>query len=395
MVGTYGDFIGGVIGTLVALYSAYLLVKTLGCQISVNSDVMDTNRNIVKTNNTAIYQSFLQVFDNKFHTMFDNYKEAKQAYRYESTRKQPQVLIQSDGEKKEVVTTEPLSYYDAEALDLLAKQFTDKNYTDKRTYLSRVKSAQNVFDEFYSEHRREMSVHFRNLYLLAKLVAETDNVDEVGNLKIRETDRVEYAKSIRGQLCEGEMLLLRYNCLTDRGEKMQSFVNQFNSYQTFVCDVTLGIQKTSGKIIRSDREASTLDSHFIELKKKLKEYIGYAANEQTALWEFSVKYSIIMEITPDKRQFKLKLRRRKNRPPTGSDGTPPIEKALNLFVSMNELKELYKDFIRESLIVSNFYLFNGRNNTNVTGTESADDTFEYAIIEYTSQYIISVEPNQA
>ena len=107
VVGTYGDFIGGVIGTLVALYSAYLLVKTLGCQISVNSDVMDTNRNIVKTNNTAIYQSFLQVFDNKFHTMFDNYKEAKQAYRYESTRKQPQGLIQSDGEKKEVVTTEP------------------------------------------------------------------------------------------------------------------------------------------------------------------------------------------------------------------------------------------------------------------------------------------------
>lgn len=37
-------------------------------------------------------------------------------------------------------------------------------------------------------------MHFRNLYLLAKLVAETDNVDEVGNLKIRETDRVEYAK---------------------------------------------------------------------------------------------------------------------------------------------------------------------------------------------------------
>lgn len=86
VVGTYGDFIGGVIGTLVALYSAYLLVKTLECQISVNSDVMDTNRNIVRTNDTTIYQSFLQIFDNKFHTMFDNYKEVKLAYRYESTR---------------------------------------------------------------------------------------------------------------------------------------------------------------------------------------------------------------------------------------------------------------------------------------------------------------------
>lgn len=175
---------------------------------------------------------------------------------------------------------------------------------------------------------------------------------------------------------------------------MQSFVNQFNLIKHLSVMSLLEFKKHRVKL-RSDREASTLDSHFIELKKKLKEYIGYAANEQTALWEFSVKYSIIMEITPDKRQFKLKLRRRKNRPPTRSDGTPLIEKALNLFVSMNELKELYKDFIRESLIVSNFYLFNGRNNTNVTGTESADDTFEYAIIEYTSQYIISVEPNQA
>lgn len=61
-------------------------MKTLECQISVNSDVMDTNRNIVRTNDTTIYQSFLQIFDNKFHTMFDNYKEVKLAYRYESTR---------------------------------------------------------------------------------------------------------------------------------------------------------------------------------------------------------------------------------------------------------------------------------------------------------------------
>lgn len=285
------------------------------------------------------------------------------------------------------MTTELLSYYGAEALDLLAKQFTDKKYADKRTYLSRVKSAQNVFDEFYSEHRREMPVHFRNLYLLAKLVAETDNVDEAGNLKIKETDRVESAKSIRGQLCEGEMLLLRYNCLTDRGEKMQSFVNQFNLIKHLSVMSLLEFKKHRVKL-RFDREASSLDSHFIELKKKLKEYIGYAANEQTALWEFFVKYSIVLEITLDKKQFKLKLGRRKNRPATGSDGTPPIEKALNSFVSMNELKELYKDFIRESLIVSNFYLFNGRNNTNVTGTESDDDTFEYAIIEYTSQYLI-------
>ena len=66
VIGTYGDFIGGVLGTLVALYSAYLLVRTLGNQLSVNSDVMRTNGNIIDTNNITIYQTNLQIFDNKF-----------------------------------------------------------------------------------------------------------------------------------------------------------------------------------------------------------------------------------------------------------------------------------------------------------------------------------------
>ena len=47
VVGTYGDFIGGVLGTIIALYSAYLLVRTLGNQLSVNGDVMDTNKNVI------------------------------------------------------------------------------------------------------------------------------------------------------------------------------------------------------------------------------------------------------------------------------------------------------------------------------------------------------------
>lgn len=76
IMGTYGDFIGGVLGTLIALYSAFLLYRTLGSQLSVNSDIMDANI-------TTIYQSFLQIFDNNFHNLFINYKEAKLAYQYD------------------------------------------------------------------------------------------------------------------------------------------------------------------------------------------------------------------------------------------------------------------------------------------------------------------------
>ena len=280
VVGTYGDFIGGVLGTMIALYSAYLLVRTLGNQLSVNGDVMDTNKNVVNTNKKTIYQSFLQIFDNKFGTLFSIYQQAKLNYQCEIQQVQKKI-IKNGGTQKEIIIHKTIVIHGAEALEYLADQFSNTKYNDKRTYLNRVKSATNAFDEFYSEHRREMSVHFRNLYLLAKYIGETDNVDEEGDIKLTEQDRVEYAKSIRGQLSEGEMLLLRYNCLTSRGERMRTFVNQFNLTKHLPIISLLEFRKHRDKL-RSDRDANTLDTHFIALKKRIKEYIGFATNEQTS-----------------------------------------------------------------------------------------------------------------
>ena len=149
------------------------------------------------------------------------------------------------------------------------------------------------------------------------------------------------------------------------------------------------------KHLASDRHASTLDTHYIELKKRLKEYIGFAANEQTSQWNFSAKYAIVMDLSTDRKTFKLTVKRKKNRPAPGSDGTPSIEKALNCFSNIGDIRELYKDFVREALLVSNFYLYNGRKNTNVLGTVGADDDYDYAIITYISAYSIVVSAKQS
>lgn len=389
VIGTYGDFIGGVLGTLVALYSAYLLVRTLGNQLSVNSDVMRTNGNIIDTNNITIYQTNLQIFDNKFCAFFDNYKSAKHNYQCEAKYSHKKKVIDDDGHYRTIEEENIVTHTGSKAIDYIASAFSSSSYSDKRTYLSRAKSATNKFDELYAQHRREMSVHFRNLYLLTKFIGETDNFDEDGKWKIKEADRVEYAKSIRGQLSEGEMILLRYNCMTSRGEKMRPFVNQFNLIKHLPLMSLLEFRIHRSKL-NSDREANTLDSHFIELKKKIKDYIGYAANNENANWPLSVRYSIEMNLSADKKQFTLTIIRKKNRPATGSDGTPVIEKALNRFTSINDIEELYKDFVREVLIVSNFYLYNGQKNRGVTGTHRTDDINDYAVIEYNSQYPIIV-----
>lgn len=386
IMGTYGDFIGGVLGTLIALYSAFLLYRTLGSQLSVNSDIMDANI-------TTIYQSFLQIFDNNFHNLFINYKEAKLAYQYDEKRVTKQIVTKPDNTSEKIENSNIITFSGPKALEKLAESFIEIKFTDKRTYFLRVKSATNKFEMFYSEHRREMSVHFRNLYLLVKMIGETDNVDEGGNIMLKEVDRVTYAKSIRGQLSEGEMLFLRYNCLTDRGDKMKPLVNQFNLLKHLPIMSLLEFRAHRNKI-SSQREINTLDSHFIILKKKLKEHISFPSNEMTKKWDFSIKYSIYFNLSDDRKKLTLKLSRLKNRPAPGSNGTPSIEKALNNFINIDDLLELYKDFMREALIVSNFELFNGPNNNHITGHHTLDVNAGYAIITYESNYSIVISNNQ-
>lgn len=58
LFGTYGDFIGGVLGTFIALYSAYLLVRTLENQAATNESVIRTNKSTIEANNAAVNHQY-------------------------------------------------------------------------------------------------------------------------------------------------------------------------------------------------------------------------------------------------------------------------------------------------------------------------------------------------
>lgn len=90
LFGTYGDFIGGVVGTIVAFYSAFLLVKTLQSQENVNQSVIETNNSIIDSNNKTsiasekqLYNTLLEVFNNKFERFMACYQNAMVNYVFE------------------------------------------------------------------------------------------------------------------------------------------------------------------------------------------------------------------------------------------------------------------------------------------------------------------------
>lgn len=171
LLGTFGDFIGGILGTIIAIYSIYMLVKTLQNQVDSNANMKITNDEIVRTNGVIIDLDTLQLFDNKFQIFFNQYKDAIASY--DATGK--------NGRQK---------------LEQLVEGFIKQDFSNNQDYKRKNKAAVNLYEDFYSKNRRELSIHFRLLYLLVRLLAEAD---------IEEYDRVQYAKCVRGQLSDGEI----------------------------------------------------------------------------------------------------------------------------------------------------------------------------------------------
>ena len=257
LFGTYGDFIGGILGTFVALYSVYMLVRTFQNQILTNENVVSTNKSVVKanessieTNSKLVIQTSLQIFDSRYFALFQLYKDAVSAY--------------DCGDIK-----------GRSAFEEIVRQFKIKGLDNKTEYKRRSISAVTEYLNLYVSNRRNMSVHFRVLYLLTKLTAEE---------KIYDSYRASYAKSIRGQLSDEELLILRYNCLSPYGEKMRIYVNKFNLLKHMPIMDLLEFTRWRN-VIDSEHYCSAIDQLVIRVKKLL---IGFLDSVDCVHYEYKV-----------------------------------------------------------------------------------------------------------
>lgn len=353
--GTYGDFVGGVIGTIIAFYSVYLLILTFQNQVKVNKNVIDTNDSVVKANYSAInssnfqaYQSQLQLFDNKFSSFMRCYLQAVEAYRN----------VNNKGR---------------DAFEEIAEEFINTNFENHSSYNIRNNSATSEYENFYSRHRVYMSVHFRMLYLLVSFISDSDLDDD---------DKVIYAKLVRGQLSDMEVLILRYNCRSVWGRKMQDYCNQFNLLKHLPVMQLLELKRYY-KILKEKAEQRNLDfnelleglnSMFYMLQKYAKDILIYET-DKNEIFNISKRYHIKMSSKANGKRFYIKIIKNKTASRRGGGKRLTfIEKALDVF-EQDDLSELFRDFFCELFNVSNFGKYNA--GMNVIKGVVKDNTDEY------------------
>lgn len=312
--GQYGDFVGGFLGTIVALLSVYYLVATLREQQRANERVSNNNKEVAE-----VYLA--QQFDNNYQHLIKLYLDAISSYTIDTIKGRE--ALKKLYEKQYAI---PLD--------------TECCYSDRKD------AALSIFDkEFYIPNRVSSAVHFRVLYQIFNLI-DNSGLDE-------RRYKVKYAKLVRSQLDEDELLLLRYNCWSRYGEQMRRYVNQFNLLKHLPVLSLQEFRYWHDNVFKDNIQQNALDTELISQKKFISGFFTDYSDDITSLESnISDKYMLIISKSLDNKHFTYILRRRDDK----SDACP-IDNAFTALGDKHIINFL-TDYLHELLEYSNFCLYN-------------------------------------
>ena len=321
--GQYGDFIGGVVGTLISYISVRLLVRNLREQMKSNQQQAEGNRQ-----NAKVFE--LQQFNEMFKLLFNQYQDTISNYRHGND------LI---GRK---------------ALSAIAKEVMQHGETIQgNTYTEREADALSIYDSFYVNYHEVAPVHFRIIYRIFQLIDEAE---------ISDTQRRDVAKILRCQLSEEELFLLRYNCKSSYGVKMRLYLNRYN-LQKHLPILSLLEFSPYKYSLADDIQRNRLNTELSVIRKVMRDLFIKQDNEVKVYEKaYTQRYKIRIEVSADNKTFKLELTKDENQAVSTID--TDIDVVLET-LGHDRIRQLLYDFVCEVFVYSNFSLYNKIESLNI------------------------------
>lgn len=328
--GQFGDFFGGVIGTLITYLSILFLYKAYKEQRLANIESHETNSKISQQNKDLslietkhLYNEQLQQFENKFNRLLMLYQEAISCYNDLPLVKNNKAHFEDKITNYLINASSPIS----------------------KSYRNRVTEASKTFEVFLQLHRQQVSNHMRLLFQILYLLECED---------IKSKDRIYYAKVFRSQLTDKELILIRYNCLSNREEKMRLPVFHFNILK-FLPLMDL-LEFSEYRKYLDPQQINILNDELIGIRKKIYNIFNnnYYERKKNNKWEFTPNYELSVSISKDNQSYLFALKKARNH----SDGRN--EPMADFFDRLPEslLISFIIDFNEEIFKYSNFKIFN-------------------------------------
>jgi len=260
--GQFGDFFGGVLGTIFALISILLLIRTFYQQQKI------TNENKKSTD--------IQRFNDIFFELLSLYQEQTKELQIEGVRDE---II--NGESKSV----RYSYNNKDFFDY-NKQVTQERYSKQGSYSKNLREAKDIYSKFYIENKSKIAIYYRTLYRIFDLIHNSNLLDE--------TSKIQYAKIIRAQLTESELFFLRYNALTYYGENFIFLINRYNILKHLPHFELLEFKDWWEHL--NNEERTSIDIIFCIIKDTIKDLFKNKIAQKKQVQIPSVKYFIYISL---------------------------------------------------------------------------------------------------
>ena len=308
--GEFGDFIGGVIGTIIAYISIRLLVATLNTQ--------------AKGNDVTKEAADLSLYESKLQRLYSNFKMMLELYH----RK----LTEFNSEDENVEADTGLAF-----LKVKKKEIFDSYNVQDNSYATRNKEAVKKFNDFYAENRPVASVYFRIIYRLLEMIFQAE---------IESEDKAKFAKMLRCQLSEDELFFIRYNAMTNNGANMRKLLNQYNMLK-HLPELSLPEFKRHIKEGVNQKDMNQMISTMIDLRKVLLKRDKYAPNEPIS--PMHIGYTIESKMSADRHLYTLTLKRPEVNHTAGANNHESFDK-----LTQEELSNFMIDFVIELFTFYNF-----------------------------------------
>lgn len=198
LFGTYGDFVGGVLGTIFSVLSIIVVVKTFQYQQIVttkNLDQIETQRF------NDLFFELLNVYNGEVKRLSNSFT----------------CFVKSD-DGIQSVTEENIEYTE-KAFFTQAKLELQENFIIQKSFYKNRKMALNLYMLYYIKNKIKLSGYFRTLYRIYDLIDQSPISGEA---------KREYLKIIRAQLTEDELFIMRYNAMSYYGFNFIDYINKYH-----------------------------------------------------------------------------------------------------------------------------------------------------------------------
>lgn len=233
-VAQFGDFIGGVIGSIFSLAGVILFYVALKEQ---RKDI-SINQNAFELQIEALNQQVQEFKEQK-----EELIETRKVSQEQTTliREQTNLYILQNKELRDQTSTARLQQFDSSFFSYLNVFIDFKNDLDKssgtKNYFGDIykeissldlkgKNLINTLDSINTKYLDTFSLHKNKLSQYCKTIYRIIVLIDTGN--IEEAKKREYIKLFRSQLTEDELLILYYNYQTQLGTKVRPYIIKYN-----------------------------------------------------------------------------------------------------------------------------------------------------------------------